>query len=165
VISACYSKTTGALRVIDKDKGQKCTTRTETPLSWSQKGPTGSAGPPGPSIAYNFDGTGGIGLPSDTYTTVVQGTLPSGNYAITATLTINSVYSQTDVYCNLYANATAIYNSLVTVDAGHNTTDTLIGTASLPTGGSVAVQCAPTASNVYVQVSALEAIKVSALGS
>src|SRR3954454_6651006 len=38
VISACYSKTSGALRVIDKQSGKTCTT-SEKLIEWNQKGP------------------------------------------------------------------------------------------------------------------------------
>lgn len=44
-ISGCYSKLTGALRVIDASK-QKCPSY-QVPISWSQTGP---AGPPGPGV-------------------------------------------------------------------------------------------------------------------
>jgi len=52
--NACYNKTSGALRLIDKSKAQKCKA-TESPTSWSKTGPrgatgaTGGVGPSGPS--------------------------------------------------------------------------------------------------------------------
>jgi hypothetical protein len=45
-VSACYAKQGGALRVIDKAKGQACKP-TERPLVWNQKGLRGPAGPAG----------------------------------------------------------------------------------------------------------------------
>lgn len=46
-ISACYATKTGALRVIDLAKGQRCTSL-EKPLAWNQQGPIGPVGPAGP---------------------------------------------------------------------------------------------------------------------
>jgi hypothetical protein len=43
VISGCYEKRTGLLRVIDTEAGKKCTTF-ETPISWNQKGEQGLQG-------------------------------------------------------------------------------------------------------------------------
>jgi hypothetical protein len=68
-ISGCYSKITGALRVIDTAKGQKCFNFVEVPLAWNQVGPkgdqgiqgikgdkgdTGQRGPAGPGGALAF---------------------------------------------------------------------------------------------------------------
>lgn len=46
-VNACYSKKTGALRVVSSSK-KKCR-RGERKLSWSQKGPAGPTGPKGAS--------------------------------------------------------------------------------------------------------------------
>lgn len=48
VIHGCYSKISGALRVIDTAKGQKCS-GTELALTWSQTGPKGTTGARGPT--------------------------------------------------------------------------------------------------------------------
>lgn len=49
VIDGCYTKSTGALRVIDTEGSIPVTCKTsEAALSWNQKGPTGPAGPAGP---------------------------------------------------------------------------------------------------------------------
>src|SRR6476660_8014630 len=50
-ISACYGKVGGIVRVIDVDKGEKCSTALEKPLAWNVAGPAGrdgAQGPPGP---------------------------------------------------------------------------------------------------------------------
>jgi hypothetical protein len=49
VITGCYTKTSGALRVIDAQAvpAQTCTTK-ETQLTWNQTGPQGPQGPRGP---------------------------------------------------------------------------------------------------------------------
>ena len=52
--TACASKKTGALRVIDKSKNQRCA-KTETPLTWSKTGPTGARGPTGTNGTPGFE--------------------------------------------------------------------------------------------------------------
>ena len=46
VISACYERTTGLLRLIDAQAGRKCASW-ETATSWNVRGPVGPAGAPG----------------------------------------------------------------------------------------------------------------------
>src|SRR5262245_21399630 len=46
IITGCYMKSTGGLRVIDLAKGQNCTS-SETNLPWNQTGPRGPQGPQG----------------------------------------------------------------------------------------------------------------------
>ncbi len=46
VISGCYLKHTGILRVIDAEAGKRCTSF-ETAISWNQGGAAGPQGPPG----------------------------------------------------------------------------------------------------------------------
>jgi len=67
VITGCYLKTAGTLRVIDKQAGKACKT-TETELFWNQQGVKGDAGPqglpgnvgaPGPAGANGVDGSAG----------------------------------------------------------------------------------------------------------
>ena len=48
VIQGCYKTVSGALRVIDTDKGGTCLP-SETALNWNQTGPTGATGPRGPT--------------------------------------------------------------------------------------------------------------------
>ena len=47
VITVCYTKTSGALRLIDKQAKATCNTKTEIELSWNQQGVKGDAGPQG----------------------------------------------------------------------------------------------------------------------
>jgi hypothetical protein len=46
VISGCYAKQSGDLRVIDADAGKTCLS-SELPISWNQRGPTGPPGAKG----------------------------------------------------------------------------------------------------------------------
>jgi hypothetical protein len=51
VISACYEKRTGLLRVIDAEAGKQCL-RFESPISWNQEGPKGDPGEPGAAAPF-----------------------------------------------------------------------------------------------------------------
>jgi hypothetical protein len=57
-IHGCYLKSGGRLRVIDKQAGQKCTSK-EVALSWSQQGPQGPQGSPGPEGPRGPEGPAG----------------------------------------------------------------------------------------------------------
>ena len=46
-IDGCALKLTGSVRVIDKEAGQSCLARLETPLSWNATGPQGPPGAKG----------------------------------------------------------------------------------------------------------------------
>jgi hypothetical protein len=58
VIHGCRSNKTGAVRVIDTEKGQTCT-KDEAALPWNQTGPQGPAGPAGPTGAPGLQGPAG----------------------------------------------------------------------------------------------------------
>ena len=58
LIHGCYSKTSGALRVIDTAKSQKCSA-TELALNWSQTGPKGATGAKGAAGAKGATGAQG----------------------------------------------------------------------------------------------------------
>jgi hypothetical protein len=47
IITACYQKQRGMLRVIDAEAGESCR-NSERQLSWNQQGPQGPQGPAGP---------------------------------------------------------------------------------------------------------------------
>ena len=47
VITVCYTKTSGTLRVIDKQAKATCNPKTEIELSWNQQGVKGDQGPQG----------------------------------------------------------------------------------------------------------------------
>jgi hypothetical protein len=57
-ITGCYSKKSGALRVIDAESGKICASG-EIPLIWNQKGPEGPTGPQGARGGDGADGTPG----------------------------------------------------------------------------------------------------------
>ena len=94
VISGCYKKIGGALRVIDAGAGVRCNA-TETSLNWNQTGPKGATGdrgpggppgpvgPTGPSNAFT-DYEGGRQLDNGDEKTIVSVTLPIGHYTLSA---------------------------------------------------------------------------------
>lgn len=47
VIQGCYTKVGALVRVIDTDKGARCSKKLEKPIAWNQKGQPGPAGPKG----------------------------------------------------------------------------------------------------------------------
>ena len=59
-IDGCYTKVGGVVRVVDKAKGEACSSKLETPLSWNQTGPAGSVGAKG-----DKGDTGPAGLPGE----------------------------------------------------------------------------------------------------
>jgi len=71
VISGCYEKRTGILRVIDAEAGKSCL-RLETPISWNEKGEKGDAGAPGPQGPPGA--TGPAGPPGPASLSALDGT-------------------------------------------------------------------------------------------
>jgi Collagen triple helix repeat (20 copies) len=63
VISGCYTKIGGVLRVIDTAKGQQCT-NLEVPISWNQQGPKGADGLNGLNGRNGSDGRDGVSVAS-----------------------------------------------------------------------------------------------------
>src|SRR5207245_2410066 len=88
VIHGCYKTVGGVLRVVDADKGGKCTSG-ETALNWSQPGPTGTKGPSGPTGPTGPKGPTGQAGPSDAYTNYGQwGVIASGDTVTEASVTL-----------------------------------------------------------------------------
>jgi hypothetical protein len=59
VISTCYHRKSGVLRIIDNEAGKKCKTN-ENPLQWNQLGPQGLPGPQGPQGEAGLQGEMGL---------------------------------------------------------------------------------------------------------
>lgn len=116
VIHACYQKNQGALRVIDTDKAQPCSS-SETPLTWNQTGEPGQQGPPGPtgpSDVWSVDGynAGFKSLaPFNTWVVLATtSTLPVGSYSVQAEAEAESITSTlTDYACDLVDSSTNVY--------------------------------------------------------
>ena len=61
VFHGCYSNRTGALRMIDTEAGDSCTSK-ESPIFWNQEGPRGPAGADGEDGQDGADGHDGDSL-------------------------------------------------------------------------------------------------------
>ena len=122
-IHACYQKNQGALRVIDTDKAQTCSS-SETPLSWNQtgqqgqQGPPGPPGPTGPSDVWSVDGydAGFKNLPFQTLVDLATtSTLPTGSYFVQAETEAHNISSNpTDYFCDLVDSSTTYQETRVT---------------------------------------------------
>jgi hypothetical protein len=119
VISGCYKKNGGALRVIDAGAGVTCNA-SETPLTWNQtgpkgatgdpgpSGPTGPKGPIGPSNAYT-DYEGGHNLVSNGGTaTIASVTLPAGHFTLSADVVFEALVPplETTMNCTFISSGT-----------------------------------------------------------
>lgn len=118
VIHACYQKNQGALRVIDTDKAQTCSS-SESTLTWSQTGPQGQPGqqgppgPTGPSDVWSVDGyqAGFKNLPFQTPVNLATtSTLPAGIYFVQAETEAENVLSTSTAYfCDLVDSSNTPY--------------------------------------------------------
>jgi hypothetical protein len=115
VIHACYPKNQGALRVIDTDKAQTCSS-SESSLTWSQTGPPGQQGPPGPtgpSDVWSVDGynAGLKNLPFQTPVNLATtSTLPAGSYFVQAETEAENILSTSTAYfCDLVDSSNTPY--------------------------------------------------------
>jgi hypothetical protein len=155
VIHGCYQKNQGTLRVIDTGQAQTCSS-SEAPLNWSQTGPKGQQGPQGPqgpsgsSHAYSDYNSTAETLLSPSSRTITSLNLPAGDYVVWATGSVveNSLVdtsgSDYNVKCALDdPDDTAVTASEASADLNYEDAVpyTLVDTMSLPTGGTITVDC------------------------
>ena len=165
VISACYGKHVGLLRVIDADAGKKCSSL-ETPIAWNAQGPKGDPGlqgAPGPAGAPGPQGPAGTStvtfaisrprviLADDgSLTEVVAKHLPAGDWAVVAyvnTTGFGGFGGDTirDAACELRAGSGVIGSAadrrLILALQTVRRSLSLNGGAHLPGGGEVSVWC------------------------
>lgn len=182
VIHGCYQKNQGALRVIDTDKGQACSS-SETALNWSQTGPQGPQGAPGPqgpagpsgsSHAYSTYDDAAQTLLAPYSNTITKLTLPAGDYVVWATGsvvrsgTFDTAGSANDVKCVLDdpdGNAVTASEAEANLDDGDAVPYVLVDTMSLPSGGTITVDCTTKDGTVPSEVdfNTLVATKVDAV--
>ena len=116
VITGCYNKTTGALRVVDAEAGASCTPA-ERPLEWNQTGPEGPPGAagtvvvgvrairtsqtPAGEVAVTGRGTGAFGLPAagEEPTTVLSYQLPAGKYKLSTQVGVRKGSGSGELIC------------------------------------------------------------------
>lgn len=147
-ITACYSKATGALRVIDAETGRECVP-SETPLSWNQQG---LQGPPGQTVRafrvrratpdeveVTVVGTGPLGFPEENGTHILEMQLPQGIYTVDASIAARKGFGNGDFLCWVHDDAVAsIFTRTSLGDApGHIKRNTVSGSGvfSIPAGG------------------------------
>lgn len=126
-IHGCYEKGWGTLRVIDTGKSQTCSSKFETPLSWSQtgpqgiqgqqgiQGPKGPTGPTGPSDVWTIDGYGapdiGVGAAPNEETLATTPTLSAGSYFVEAGTSLkNDTSTAMDYVCDLVDSEGSTYS-------------------------------------------------------
>ena len=167
VIHGCYTRSGGALRVIDAGV-TNCTSK-ETALNWSVTGPEGPAGPAGPAGPQGADGPQGPqgaqgpqgpqgpsgsshayfasaqSTPIGTLPTSVVsiGSVPAGNYVITGTVLDSDPGNEPDVACWLYVDGTRVTNSksLITLKNGDGTLPVLWAAGFTGAGTFVEIKC------------------------
>lgn len=143
VIHACYQKNQGALRVIDTDKAQTCSS-SETPLNWSQTGPPG---PTGPSDVWSVDGydAGFKNLaPAQTWVNLATtSTLPAGNYSVQAEAEADSTLPiSTDYSCDLVDSSTNVYqDTRATTSSGDWVTIPVQAVVTLASPDTISLRC------------------------
>ena len=173
VIHGCYQKNQGSLRIIDTGQAQTCSS-SESPLNWSQtgpqgpqgpqgtQGPQGPQGPSGSSHAYSTSNLAAQTFLSPSANTITKLTLPAGDYVVSATGTVvktgtfNTTGSDNDVKCSLNDPED---NALTASQAEANGLDyedavpsVLVDTMSLPSGGTITVDCTTLTGTVSSEV-------------
>jgi hypothetical protein len=180
VVSGCYAKNGGTLRVVDASAPCKTT---EMSIAWNQKGQPGAQGPQGPQgpqgakgepggLSTVHTGSGSATVTADTYSDVAGVQLPAGTYQIAGKGQVNNQQSSPAVVsCNVYAGGQHVDASTATVGDPSVTTISeyaalaFVGTVELTAPGRVHIECIDGAGNPGVSVSArLTATTVGAIG-
>jgi hypothetical protein len=176
VIHACYTKSTGELRVIDASV-TNCTKK-QTSLNWNVQGPQGPPGiegrpgtpgiqgPPGPSHGYENSATNVAVAQDPARSKVVQiNNLPAGNYMIWASVTFEDALNEPDVACRLDVDGTEIPNSVSQIELKSGLGDmSLVSAATLTGSGStVEVLCNASDNSVSVTPVTLSLVMVDSL--
>jgi hypothetical protein len=146
VIHACYQKNQGALRVIDTDKAQTCSS-SESTLTWSQTGPQGQQGPPGPtgpSDVWSVDGydKGFQNLPFQTPVNLATtSTLPAGSYFVQAETEAENILSVSTAYfCDLVDSSNTPYQE-TRVTSSDWVTIPVQAVVTLASSDTISLQC------------------------
>ena len=145
VIHACYQKNQGALRVIDTDKAQTCSS-SESPLIWNQTGQQGPPGPTGPSDVWSVDGydAGFENLaPAQTWVNLATtSTLPAGNYSVQAEAEADSTLSiSTDYSCDLVDSSTNVFQDTRATSSGDWVTIPVQAVVTLASPDTISLRC------------------------
>jgi hypothetical protein len=152
VIHACRGRALGVVRIIDTERGERCT-RLEDPVEWNQQGPVGPIGPAGPAGRDGAVGPAGpsappavvvsrndvpVALPSPLVVTVATVQLPAGSWSLLAKGEMANVGSG----CELRTGEGSRVDGLrASFDTGHSTPYALAAVVTFPSGGSVNLNC------------------------
>ena len=156
IISSCYVKTTGGLRVIDPEVSPSQACRNgEVPLSWNQEGrdgepgadgavgPSGPAGPPGPGGApdvYYTDDVMNAGAVGFGWETVTSKDVPAGNYLVEGRVSVASRTNSMPVTCELRTAETMGETKGATNGGWAGQIDLTLALKEHP-GGPISVRC------------------------
>ena len=184
VISGCYKRSGGTLRVIDSAV-DRCDSRAEVPITWNQigpqgpEGPVGLTGPEGPQGPQGLQGETGATGPSGTsqayvarhgdfiltnsYQVILSKNVPAGSYVINAkTQGFNLNFGTTEAFtCQL---STGDYSAATLSGElyGQNSV-VLQDTVTFNAPAIITFSCAGTSNNVQTTNSILTAIKVDSI--
>jgi len=148
VIHGCYATKDGSLRVIDTGSGGACDAKKETPLTWSQKGPTGARGPTGPAGTshgyYSYGGLLAYTTLGGSFTKVGElAGLPAETYIVTARGLVEDLPNDQEAECKLVAGGSDVQDTLVDTFAtgSPRTPFTLSAAVTLTSPGSIETDC------------------------
>lgn len=144
-ITSCVAKKGGAVRFINAQKGAKCK-KSEKKVVFSQKGPAGPQGAPGPSDAYvaDRDDTKSLNQMQVGPNTVLSLSLPSGAFVVTANASVIATTADTTVTCSFIAGAgTVASTSAATSNPQSLQSLAMTGTYTNTEAGTVGVLCQP----------------------
>ena len=151
VIHGCYKKASpkrGTLRVIDRKKGQKCSSA-EYALDWNQTGRRGPTGPTGPSDVHTNYGASTLVQRADT-ATVASVTLPVGSYSLSANITVIAGSDPGQANCSFVSAGALRQNAAVAAVESYGTnawaqTMSIVGDVTVTSNStSVFLRCTPT---------------------
>jgi hypothetical protein len=186
VIDACYTRSGGALRVIDATV-TKCG-KSETALAWNVQGPKGDLGPQGPAGPAGPQGPQGVAGPAgptgpagpagtskayaaakttltdigSTSQVIVSESLEPGNYALFASVALLNAHGSTVAAsggCTIPGDSRA-GNML----EGGDTDSISLTSATTHSGGAIELRCTEIVGDAEVLNASLTAIKVDSLG-
>jgi hypothetical protein len=152
VIHACRGRALGVVRIIDTERGERCT-RLEDPVEWNEQGPVGPIGPAGPAgrdgavgpagpsappavVVSRNDGPVRVPFPDEVVVATVF--LPAGSWSLVAKGVMGGVHST----CELRTNeGLRVDHVVIGFSTGQSIPYTLAGIVTLQSGEIVNLQC------------------------
>lgn len=190
VISACYDKQSGQVRVYDAAGGTpKGCGKTEAAITWNQQGPkgdqgdqgpqgpagpagpagptgaTGPAGPAGPAgpggTSLGFSGSRGF-VPLAGTETIISRTLPAGRYVLFAVVSgLNGDAGNDDAHAGCTIPGTEV-NVIISEDVAGDVA--ALTSEHTHSGGAIELKCTEVSGDFRVNSATLSGVKVDSLG-